>query len=78
MLLILGGLAVALAKNDSLRLDPLVLEAVLLLVTLLATNKTLGVLVPTVLLCFHPSSLGTLASVAFVSSITLQLGARSS
>ena len=49
-----------------------------MLVTLLATNKTLVVLVPTVPLCVHPSGFGTLASVVFVSSIALQLGPRSS
>ena len=49
-----------------------------MLVTLLATNKTLVVLVPTVPLSFHPGGLGTLASVVFVSIIALQLGFRSS
>ena len=71
LLLLLGGLAVALAINAFPRLALLALGAVPLLVTLLATNKTLVVLVPTVPLCFHPSGLGTLASVGFVSSIAL-------
>ena len=77
MLLLLGVLAVALAMNAFPRLALLALGAVPLIVTLLATNKTL-VLVPTVPLCFHSSGLGTLASVVFVSSIALQLGPRSS
>ena len=46
--------------------------------TLLATNKTLVVLVPTIHLCFHPSGVGTLAFVVFVCSIVLQLDPRSS
>ena len=71
MLLLLGVLAVALAMNAFPRHVLLALGAVPLIVTLLATNKTLVVLVPTVPLCFHPSVLGTLASVGFVSSITL-------
>ena len=70
-------LAVALAMNALPRLTPLAFEAVPLLVTMLATNKTLAVLVPTVPLCFHPSGLGTLASVVFVISITVRLGPRS-
>ena len=49
-----------------------------MLVTLLATNETRVVLVPTVPLCCRPSGLGTLASVVFVSSNVLQLGSRSS
>ena len=56
------------------RLSPpalLAFGAVPLLVTLLATNEILVVLVPTVPFCFHPSGLGTLASVGFVSSIAL-------
>ena len=71
MLLLLGVLAVALAMNVFLRLALLALGAVPLLVTLLATDETLVSLVPTVPLCFHPSGLGTLASVGFVGSITL-------
>ena len=71
LLLLLGGLAVALAMNAFPRLALLALGVVPLLVTLLATNETLVVLVPTVPLCFHPSGLGTLASVGFVSSIAL-------
>ena len=71
MLLLLGVLAVALAMNAFPRLALLALGAVPLLVTLLTTNKKLVVLVPTVPLCFHPSGLGTLASVGFVSSIAL-------
>ena len=71
LLLLLGVLAVALAMNAFLRLTVSALGAVLLLVTLLALNKTLVVLVLTVPLCFHSSGLGTLASVAFVSSLAL-------
>ena len=77
LLLRLGDLAVALAMNALPRLALLALEAVSLLVTMLATSKTLAVLVPTVPLCFHPSGLGTLASVVFVISITVRLGPRS-
>ena len=69
MLLLLGVLAVALAMNAFPRLALLALGAVPLIVILLATNKTLVVLVPP--LCFHPSGLGTLAPVVFVSSIAL-------
>ena len=71
LLVVVGVLAVALAMNAFPRLALLALGAVPSLVTLLATNKTLVVLVPTVLLCFHPSGLGTRASVGFVSSIAL-------
>ena len=49
----------------------LALRVAPLLVALLATNETLVVLVPTVPLCFHPSGLGTLDFVGFVSSIAL-------
>ena len=55
LLLLLGSLAVALAMNAFPRLALLHLGAVPLLVTLLATNKTLVVVVPVVSLCFHPS-----------------------
>ena len=78
LMLLLGVLAVALAMDAFPRLDLLALGSVPLLVTLLATNETLLVLVPTGPLCFQPSGLGTLASVGFVSSIALQLGPRSS
>ena len=70
-LLLVGGLAVALAMNAFPRLALLALGAVPLLLTLLATNKTLVILVPTVPLCFHSGGLGTLASTLFVSSIAL-------
>ena len=53
MLLLLGGVAVALAMNAVPRLALLTLEAVPLLVTLLAANKTLVVVVPAVPLYFH-------------------------
>ena len=69
LLLLLGVLAVTVTMNAFPRLALLVLGAVPLLVTLVATNKTLVVLVPP--LCFHPSGLGTLAPVVFVSSIAL-------
>ena len=71
LLLLLGVLALALAMNAFPRLAPLALGAVPLLVTLLATNKTLVVVIPTVPLCFHPSGLATQASVGFVSSSAL-------
>ena len=78
LLLLLESLAVALTMDAFPHLALLALGAVPLLVTLLATNKTLVVIVPTVPLCFHPSGLGTLASVVFVNSSALQLGPRSS
>ena len=78
LFLLLGSLAVALAMNAFPRLALPALGAVPLLVTLLATNKTLVVLVTTVAFCFHSSGLGAPASVAFVSSISLYLGPRSS
>ena len=78
ILLLLGGLAVALGLDDFPRHALLALGAAPLLVTLRATHKTLVALVPTVPLCFHSSGLGTLASVVFVSSIALQRGPRSS
>ena len=71
ILLLLGVLAVALAMYAFPRLALLALGAAPLLVTLLAAKKTLVALVPTVPLCFHPSGLGTLASVGFVSSSAL-------
>ena len=71
ILLLLGRLAVALTMNAIPRLALLALGAVSLLMTLLATNKTLVVIVPTVPLCCHPSGLGTLASVGYVRSIAL-------
>ena len=76
LLLLLGGLAVALAMNAFPRLARLALGVVPLLVTLLATNKTLVVIVPTVPLCFHLSRLGTLACVVFIRITALQLGPR--
>ena len=77
MLLLPGDLAVILAMTALPRLALLALEAVPLLVTMVATNKTLADLVPTVPLCVHPSRLGNLASVLFGISITVQLGPRS-
>ena len=71
LMLLLGVLAVALAMDAFPRLALLALGSVPLLVTLLATNETLLVLVPTGPLCFQPSGLGTLASVGFVSSSAL-------
>ena len=78
LLLLLGGVAVALVMNAFPRLALLTLGAVPLLVTLLAANKTLVVVVPAVPFCFHPNGVGTLACVVFVRSIALQLGLRSS
>ena len=63
-------MAVALAMNACPRPVMRALRVVSLLVTLLITNETL-VPVSTVLLCFHSSGLGTLASVVFVKSIAL-------
>ena len=77
LLLLLGSLAMVLAINAFPLLPLLALGAFPLLVTLLATNNTLVVLERTVLLWFHPSGLGALASVVFVSIIALQLGSRS-
>ena len=76
LLLLLGVLAVALAMDAFLRLALQALTAVPLLVTLLATNKTLVVFVPTAPLYFHLSGLCTLAFVVFVSIIALHLGFR--
>ena len=78
LLLLLGGLAVNLAMNTFPRLSLLALGAVPLFVTLLASNKTLAVIAPKVLFCFHPSGLCTLACVVFVSSTAPQLGPHSS
>ena len=78
LLLLLGGLSVALAMNAFPCLGLLALGLVPLLVTLLATNRTLVVLVPMDPLYFHPSGLGSLACVVFVSGIALQLGPRRS
>ena len=55
------GLAVALAMDAFPRDTLLALGAVSLLVSLLATYETLVVVVPTIPLCFHTSSVGTLA-----------------
>ena len=78
LLLLLGSLALSLAINAFPRLALLALGTVPLLVTLHASPKTLIVTLRTVLLCFHPSHLGTLGCVVFVSSTALQLGPRSS
>ena len=68
LLLLFGGVAVALAMNVFPLLALLASGAVPLLVTLLATIS----------LCLHPSGLGNLACVVFVSSIAMQVGPRSS
>ena len=60
LLLLLGGLAVALAMNAFPCLALLALGLVPLL-AILATNKTLVVLVPMDPLYFNPSGLGSLA-----------------
>ena len=78
LLLLLGGLSVDLAMNAFPCLALLALGLVPLLVTLLATNETLVVLEPMDPLYFHPSGLGSLARVVFVSGIALQLGPRRS
>ena len=56
-----GGIAVALAIDVFPRLNLPALGAVPLLVSLLATYETLVPVVPTIPLCVHTSSLGTLA-----------------
>ena len=61
LLLLYGGLVVALAMDTFPRLSLLALGAVTLIVVLLATHETLVVAVPTVPLCFHTSGLGSLA-----------------
>ena len=58
VLLVLGGLAVALVMNAFPRLVLLALGAVTLLVTLLATNKTLVVVVRRFRSAFTPVVLG--------------------
>ena len=60
--LLLGGLAVALAMNAFPPLSLLALGAVALPGTVLTTNQTLVVTVPTVPLRFNASGLGTLVS----------------
>ena len=71
LLLLLGGLAVALAMNAFPRLTLLVLRAVPLLVALFATYKTLVVVVSNVPLCFNTCGLGTLACAVLFSSTSL-------
>ena len=61
LLLLHWGLAVAMTMDAFPRLILLALGAVPLLVTLLATDKTLVFVVPTVPLCLHTSNHGTLA-----------------
>ena len=61
LLLLYRGLAEALVVDARPRLTLLALGAIPLLVTLLATHKAFLVVEPTVPLCFHTSSLGTLA-----------------
>ena len=72
-LLLPGGMAVALARNAFHRLALLALGAVPLLVTLLSTNETLVIIVPTAPPCINPSDLGSLACVLFVSSMPWSL-----
>ena len=60
LLLLHGGLAVALAMDIFPRLSMLALGVGTLIVALLATRKTLVVVLLTVPLCFHTRSLGTL------------------
>ena len=62
LLLLYRAPAVALFMDDAFpRLTLLALGTVSLLVSLLATYETLDVVVPTIPLCFHISSLGFLA-----------------
>ena len=61
LLLLCGGLAVALVVDAFSRLTLLALRAAPLLVSLIATCETLVVVVPTPPLCFHTSGLGILA-----------------
>ena len=60
------------------RLTLLILGAVPLLTSLLATYETLVVVVPTIPLRFHTGSLGILAGVVLVSSFSMRRGPRSS
>ena len=71
LLLLHGVHAVALPINAFSRLALLALGAVQLLVTVVATNKTLVVLLPTVPLRFYSSGVGTLASVVLAKIIAL-------
>ena len=77
LLLVLAGVAVALAMNAFLHLGLLPLGADPMLVTLLATKKTLVAVVPAVPLCFHPSGLGPPPCVVFGSSHSVKIGLRS-
>ena len=76
LLLVLAGVAVALAMNAFLHLGLLPLGADPMLVTLLATKKTLVAVVPAVPLCFHPSGLGPPPCVVFSGRSTVLLGVR--
>ena len=60
-LLLCGGLAVAQVMDVFPRPALLASGAIPLLVSLLATYETLVVVLPTIPLCFHTSSLGILA-----------------
>ena len=59
LLLLLGGLAVALAMDSFRWLTLQALGAVSPLVTLLATHKTLAAVLRTVPICFYTNDLGT-------------------
>ena len=61
LLLLCRGLTVDLVMVAIPRLTLLALGVVLLLMSLPATYETLGVVVPTIPLCFHIGSRGTLA-----------------
>ena len=76
VLLLCRGLAVALAMDALPRLNLVTLEAVPLLVSLHATSQTFVVVVPTIPLCLHTSSLGILARVVQISN-PVRLGPRS-
>ena len=61
LLLLCGGLAVALIMDAFPRLTLLASGAVPLLVSLLATYETFVVVAPTTQLCFHTSRCGILS-----------------
>lgn len=78
LLLLLGGLAVALTMNAFPHPIMLASGAAPPPVTSLATHKALFVTAPAGAFFFHSSGLGTLACVVFSSSTVLRLGPDSS
>ena len=78
LLLLNGGLVVALVMDAFPRLNLQALGAVSLLVTLFAPHKSLVVIVLTVRRCFDTGNFDTLAHVVLVSSTFMRLGPRNS